>query len=224
MLNLKILLPFVVITFVVIGGGFFAWQQFGTQKSLACTEEAKICPDGSGVGRTGPNCEFAACPLPRGQIKQALDFCLQQGKRYSIDSSRFLNFDADGEMEILGVCKGPGDFGMLLFVLDKKDSQYVPVLEKEGQVGQRYYTFQNLKTNDVDEDGIDEIIFEESAWYGGGGNSYVHLYAPKYQQWFWRDNWWAIDIGTGKRSEGVNFSPNLEAIDYGIFKEFLSKQ
>ena len=28
----------------------------------ACTEEAKICPDGSAVGRTGPNCAFAACP------------------------------------------------------------------------------------------------------------------------------------------------------------------
>lgn len=28
----------------------------------ACTEEAKICPDGSAVGRQGPNCEFAPCP------------------------------------------------------------------------------------------------------------------------------------------------------------------
>lgn len=28
----------------------------------ACTAEAKICPDGSAVGRTGPNCEFAPCP------------------------------------------------------------------------------------------------------------------------------------------------------------------
>ncbi|MFA5996371.1 MAG: hypothetical protein WC790_01455 [Candidatus Paceibacterota bacterium] len=28
----------------------------------ACTMEAKICPDGTAVGRTGPNCEFAACP------------------------------------------------------------------------------------------------------------------------------------------------------------------
>lgn len=27
-----------------------------------CTMEAKMCPDGSAVGRTGPNCEFAACP------------------------------------------------------------------------------------------------------------------------------------------------------------------
>ncbi len=30
----------------------------------ACTTEAKICPDGSAVGRTGPNCEFATCPEP----------------------------------------------------------------------------------------------------------------------------------------------------------------
>lgn len=27
-----------------------------------CTKEALICPDGSSVGRTGPNCEFAPCP------------------------------------------------------------------------------------------------------------------------------------------------------------------
>jgi len=28
----------------------------------ACTQEAKICPDGTAVGRTEPNCEFAPCP------------------------------------------------------------------------------------------------------------------------------------------------------------------
>ena len=30
----------------------------------ACTMEAKLCPDGSAVGRSGPNCEFAECPVP----------------------------------------------------------------------------------------------------------------------------------------------------------------
>jgi tryptophan-rich sensory protein len=29
---------------------------------VACTMEAKLCPDGSYVGRTGPKCEFALCP------------------------------------------------------------------------------------------------------------------------------------------------------------------
>jgi hypothetical protein len=28
----------------------------------ACTQEAKLCADGSYVSRTGPNCEFAPCP------------------------------------------------------------------------------------------------------------------------------------------------------------------
>jgi hypothetical protein len=27
-----------------------------------CTADAKICPDGSAVSRTGPNCEFTTCP------------------------------------------------------------------------------------------------------------------------------------------------------------------
>lgn len=30
---------------------------------VACAQEAKLCPDGSAVGRTGPNCEFASCPV-----------------------------------------------------------------------------------------------------------------------------------------------------------------
>lgn len=29
---------------------------------VMCTMEAKLCPDGSYVGRSGPKCEFAACP------------------------------------------------------------------------------------------------------------------------------------------------------------------
>lgn len=31
-------------------------------QQVACTLDAKLCPDGSSVGRVGPNCEFAACP------------------------------------------------------------------------------------------------------------------------------------------------------------------
>jgi hypothetical protein len=31
---------------------------------IACTEEAKLCPDGTAVGRVGPTCEFAPCSLP----------------------------------------------------------------------------------------------------------------------------------------------------------------
>jgi hypothetical protein len=39
-------------------------QQPATEEPVACTMDAKACPDGSFVGREGPNCEFAACPGP----------------------------------------------------------------------------------------------------------------------------------------------------------------
>lgn len=32
------------------------------QGGKVCTQEVKQCPDGSWVGRTGPNCEFTPCP------------------------------------------------------------------------------------------------------------------------------------------------------------------
>ena len=46
----------------------------------ACTADAKICPDGSAVGRTGPNCEFAQCPGQSnggGNNQTALTYCHQ---------------------------------------------------------------------------------------------------------------------------------------------------
>lgn len=52
-------------------GVFFVIQgrtQSGGQ--VACTMEAKLCPDGSSVGRQGPKCEFAPCP---GEIKQVIN-------------------------------------------------------------------------------------------------------------------------------------------------------
>ena len=32
------------------------------EKIIGCTLDAKICPDGSSVGRTLPNCDFSLCP------------------------------------------------------------------------------------------------------------------------------------------------------------------
>ncbi len=50
---------------VVIGGLFFVTHKNITPGSgqVACTMEAKTCPDGSSVGRVGPSCEFAPCPV-----------------------------------------------------------------------------------------------------------------------------------------------------------------
>lgn len=47
----------------------------------ACTDDAKLCSDGSSVGREGPNCEFATCPgeNPNGQNANIQTLCEQSG-------------------------------------------------------------------------------------------------------------------------------------------------
>lgn len=37
--------------------------KFVEGEGVACTQEAMLCPDGSSVGRSGPNCEFSPCPM-----------------------------------------------------------------------------------------------------------------------------------------------------------------
>ena len=34
----------------------------GGGNGTACSMEVKVCPDGTSVGRSGPNCEFKPCP------------------------------------------------------------------------------------------------------------------------------------------------------------------
>lgn len=52
----------IVFIFALIAGVFILSQK-KSEDPIACTMEAKLCSDGSSVGRTGPNCEFAACPI-----------------------------------------------------------------------------------------------------------------------------------------------------------------
>lgn len=45
--------------------------------AVACTADARMCPDGSAVGRIGPDCQFAACPTTPTQ--PVVDAQLQAG-------------------------------------------------------------------------------------------------------------------------------------------------
>ena len=61
----------ILIAAAALGGGYLVYTTKNSNPpnpsnppKTACTQEAKICPDGTSVGRTGPNCEFAPCPTP----------------------------------------------------------------------------------------------------------------------------------------------------------------
>ena len=40
----------------------FTFKFTDSEDGVACTQDAMQCPDGTWVGRTGPNCEFTECP------------------------------------------------------------------------------------------------------------------------------------------------------------------
>ncbi|QQR92195.1 MAG: hypothetical protein IPJ89_03470 [Candidatus Iainarchaeum archaeon] len=71
MMKMRNVLLFVALAFIVAGvaGFMYFWPVTTTVtphpiENVACTLDAKACPDGSFVGRVAPNCEFAACPGP----------------------------------------------------------------------------------------------------------------------------------------------------------------
>ena len=60
-MNKKILI--VIFGVILLAGAvYLVFEAITRNKQVACTMEAKLCPDGSAVGRTGPNCDFAPCP------------------------------------------------------------------------------------------------------------------------------------------------------------------
>jgi hypothetical protein len=45
-----------------------------------CTDDAKICADGTPVGRVGPSCEFAECPSANDGAAPAVDGTAPDGQ------------------------------------------------------------------------------------------------------------------------------------------------
>lgn len=63
-----------ILVMTVVGGAYYFTQVKPQSGNQACTQEAKVCPDGSTVGRVGLTCEFAKCP---GKGKDDRQVCIQ---------------------------------------------------------------------------------------------------------------------------------------------------
>lgn len=109
---MKQLIALAVLLVVLGVAGFMyrnALEQPGTASptGTACTADARVCPDGSSVGRSGPDCSFAVCALPNAE-----DAALKIA--FVIPTGYVANPDAIGADESLRA------------VFDKKASSDVP--------------------------------------------------------------------------------------------------
>lgn len=95
----------VLILVGIIGGAYYLGQQNSKtpeNNQKACTMDAKICSDGSSVGRVSPDCEFALCQEEVLQQKTAdwnsfqdpkYDISFKYPSVYAIEERSFTNED-----------------------------------------------------------------------------------------------------------------------------------
>lgn len=57
-----ILIVLIIVVILALVGGTYYFLIKKSSKPVACPQDAKVCPDGSTVTRTGSNCEFVECP------------------------------------------------------------------------------------------------------------------------------------------------------------------
>lgn len=81
-----------VLVVVGVGAGFFLGMKKkaeapGDTLQTVCTMEAKLCPDGSYVGRSGPKCEFVACPGASTTSTQATKEFTVKGTNFAFEPS-----------------------------------------------------------------------------------------------------------------------------------------
>jgi len=76
----SLLIGIALILLIGIGGFFYRSVKEQPTGPIACTADAKLCPDGTGVGREGPNCIFPTCPPPNAELPDAnIAFALPAG-------------------------------------------------------------------------------------------------------------------------------------------------
>jgi len=70
-MNLKIIVISLTAGILLLLGYYLGWDYLKpAPEPILCTEDAMQCPDGSYVGRTGPKCEFSACPRLKSDFNQ----------------------------------------------------------------------------------------------------------------------------------------------------------
>lgn len=60
-----IIIVAIAAVFIALFGIIYYIQYYTQQETEGCPEDAKLCPDGTVVGRAPPDCEFEPCPVSK---------------------------------------------------------------------------------------------------------------------------------------------------------------
>ncbi len=157
----------VMILAVVFAAGIGTVYFFQKEKAypnpfdVACTQEAKLCPNGSAVGRTGPNCEFAPCPAE----------ALCEGGPCPAD----LSAKAPATVGALcegGECPKATKTQSIYKSIRDVDFQKVLISELPPDAGKDCEVYAQTQFADLDKDGNEEALVLGSTCFAGQGVPY----------------------------------------------------
>ena len=128
---LPIIIAVIVVAFLGMGG-YFVYKQYSVPErpeQVVCAQDAKQCPDGTYVGRTGPNCEFAECPTAQQPANETAGPALSEVEGWKIYRTSQYGF----EIKYPNLSKGPSQIlgGVMLTPLGSIGDLFIKKLIKE---------------------------------------------------------------------------------------------
>jgi len=154
-----------LVAIVLIGvGGIYAFKRFNQPK--VCTEEAKVCSDGSNVGRTGPNCEFAPCPT---EISSATPTSAETAnwKTYTNIAGYSIKYPASFTTQLLAAGAGnkeadPTTRSLFIYKLDASEPYIERYINLEIFQVKPTYNQQMITQTTLDNRAVEKIVIPDA--------------------------------------------------------------
>jgi len=133
----------------------------GEINNIACAMEVKLCPDGSYVGRTGPNCEFAECPTAN--VDETADW-----KIYTSPDGFEIKYPPNWRPISIGENgENPGGHFMITSLSAEEEQYYRNELATYDGIGGGFAHINTANGKAILIEFVDTTIFELKKYIGG---------------------------------------------------------
>jgi len=214
---------FLILLVVILLSGCIKQQK-------ACTEEAKVCPDGSIVVRVPPDCEFEPCP----STSTITETTIQTTTVEKI-SSKLLSWTKEEGTRVDGVssCTMIKDNEYWMYYTGKDielaiSSDGLNFIEKGTIIDMKDVEGVDMVTNPsvfMTKDGKYRIIFEGSRWVEGGqtDRKLYSAISTDGLEWTVEEGVRFQDIGDGKPGELFTSVPDIIRLDDGRLRMYYTR-
>jgi len=149
-------------------------------------------------------------------------FCEEQNLEAGV--SLLVAFSKPGiETDILFTC-GEGEYGgyQTLFVINDKGDI---LLKREKDPEESKRSFEDIEAIDVNEDGMSEIIYEETSWSLSHSDKKKYLYSPAKEEWFFVSDKEILNPSEESHEiiceRTITYSENTKEEKFSPYKSFL---